>query len=90
MFIWPERPVEFLFRASRRGDVDGQEELLEVDESVVVGVEGPEDVIAELVRVSGGKALAVDVHESLRGQATVGAVAHEPTIPFLRQKHKIK
>ncbi len=51
----------------------------------MVRVEGPEDVVAELVGVPGGKALAVDVHERLRGQTTVGAVTHEAAIPFLQK-----
>ena len=51
----------------------------------MVRVEGPEDVVAELVGVTGGKALAVDVHERLRGQTTVGAVTHKAAIPFLQK-----
>ncbi len=34
------------------GDVDGHEELLEVEEPVSVGVENPHDVAAELVAVT--------------------------------------
>jgi len=34
------------------GDVDGHEELLEVEEPVPVGVENPHDVAAELVPVT--------------------------------------
>ena len=44
----PESPVELLLRCAAGGDVDGQEEFLEVDETVLVTVEGPEDVLTEL------------------------------------------
>jgi len=55
----------------------------------VVRVEGPEDVVAELVGVPGGKALTVDVHKRLRGQTTIGAVTHEAAIPFLQKKQTV-
>ena len=65
----PECPVELFFWTAAGGDVYGQKELLEVYVAVLVGVERPEDVVAELVGVAGGEALAVDVHEGLGGQS---------------------
>ena len=47
-----ERPLELLFRFSGGSDVNGEQELLEVDASAVVGVERPEHVLAELLRVA--------------------------------------
>ena len=40
-------------------------------------------MVAKLVRVSGGKAFAVDVHESFGGQSAVGAVRPEAPVPLL-------
>ena len=48
----PECPVELLLRGATGRHVDGQEELLEVDETVLVTVEGPEDVLTELSRAA--------------------------------------
>ena len=72
----PECPVELFFWTAAGGDVYGQEELLEVYVAVLVGVERPEDVVAELVGVAGGEALAVDVHEGLGGQPVRGVISH--------------
>jgi len=47
-----KRPLELLFRFSGGSDVDGQQELLEVDASAVIGVERPEHVLAELLGVA--------------------------------------
>jgi len=47
-----ERPLELLFWFTSRRDVNGQQELLEVDLSAVVRVERPEHVGAELVGVA--------------------------------------
>ena len=79
----PEGPVELLLRAARRGDVDGEEELLEVDEAVLVGVEGPEHVITEFVGVPRREALAIDLHEGRGGQLAVWAVRLEALVPLL-------
>ncbi len=82
-FNSPEGPIELLLRTSTGGDIDGQEELLEVDVAVVIRVEGPKDVIAELIGVARRKTFAVDVHEGFGGEATVRAVTHETAVPFL-------
>ena len=81
----PESPVKLLFRTSAWSDIDSQEELLEVDVSVVIRVEGPKHVIAELIGVAGWKAFAVDVHEGFGGEATVRAITHETAVPFLKK-----
>jgi hypothetical protein len=57
----PEGPVELLFGAAAGGDVYGEEELLEVDVSVLVAVEGAEHVITELVGVPRGETFGVDL-----------------------------
>ena len=72
----PECPVELFFWTAAGGDVYGQEELLEVYVAVLVGVERPEDVVAKLVGVAGGEALAVDVHEGLGGQSVRTVISH--------------
>ena len=41
--VLPERPLELLLRGAGGGDVDGEQELLEVDVAVLVRVEGPEN-----------------------------------------------
>ena len=80
---WPECPVEFLLGAAAGGDVDGEQELPEVDEAVLVRVERPEDVVAEVAGVARGEALGVDLHEGRGGQLAVGAVGDEALIPIL-------
>ena len=54
-----------------------QEELLEVDVSVAVLVEVPEDVVAELLGVGRHEAGAIHVHEGLGREAAVGAILLE-------------
>ena len=58
-----------------------QEELLEVDVSVAVLVEVPEDVVAELLGVGRHEAGAVHVHEGLGREAAVRAVLLEAAVP---------
>ncbi len=82
-FFLPECPLELLLRRSCRGDVDGEQELLEVDVPVLVGVEGPEDVVAELLGVAGGEEHLVHVDELDGGEAAVGAVLLEALVPLL-------
>ena len=41
--VLPERPLELLLCGAGGGDVDGEQELLEVDVAVLVRVEGPGD-----------------------------------------------
>ena len=43
LIVLPERPLELLLCGAGGGDVDGEQELLEVDVAVLVRVEGPED-----------------------------------------------
>ena len=78
----PESPVQFLFGAPAGGDVDGQEELLEVDEPVLIGVEGSKNVVTKLVGVPRGEALAVDLHEGRGRELAIGAVTFETFIPL--------
>ena len=83
VFNSPEGPVKLLLRAPGGGDVDGEQELLEVDEAVLVDVERPEDVVAELAGVAGREALAVDLHEGLGVESAVGAVLLEALVPLV-------
>jgi len=53
--VHPESPFELLLGGAGRGHVDGEQELLEVDVSVLVGVERAEHVVAELLRVATGE-----------------------------------
>ena len=46
--VLPERPLELLLRGAGGGDVDGEQELLEVDVAVLVRVEGPEDRVISI------------------------------------------
>ena len=75
--VLPESPIKFLLRTSAGRDVNGQEELLEVDESVLVGVKGAEDVVTEFIGVARGEALAVDLHEGGRSEPAVGTITFE-------------
>ena len=59
----PERPIEFLIRTAIGGYVDSKKELFEVYVAVLVRVKGPEYMLAEGRRVSGGEKLAVDFYE---------------------------
>ena len=84
----PERPVEFLLWAPVRGDVDGEQELSEVDVAVLVRVEGAEDVLAELRGVARGEELGVDLDERWLAQLSRGAVGYEAVVPFLEKRIK--
>ena len=79
----PERPVEFLLWTPVRGDVDGEQELCEVDVAVLVRVEGAEDVLAELGGVARREELGVDLDERRLAQLSRGAVGYEAVVPFL-------
>ena len=81
--VLPEGPFEFFLWRSRAGDVYRQQELFEVDEAVLVGVEGSEDVVTELLGVPGGEEHLVHVDELDGGQPSVGAVLLEPLVPLL-------
>ena len=81
--VLPEGPLELLLRGAGGGDVDGEEELLEVYVAVLVGVEGPEDVVAELLGVARREEHLVHVDELDRRQPPVGAVLLEPLVPLL-------
>jgi len=80
--VHPERPFELLLRRPRRRHVDGEEELLEIDESIFVGVESAEDVIAELFCVTTGEKQLVHVDELGRGEPAVGTVLLEALVPL--------
>ena len=60
-----------------------QHELAEVYRPAVVGVEGPEDVLAELGRVAAGEHLAVHRDELLLGQLSSRTVLQEAFVPGL-------
>ena len=81
--LLPESPFELLLGGAGRGHVDGEQELLEVDVSVLVGVERAEHVVAELLRVTAREEQLVHVHELGRGEAAVGAVLLEALVPLL-------
>jgi len=81
--VHPEGPFQFFFRCAGAGDVYCKEELLEVDEAVLVGVEGPEDVVTELLGVAAGEKHLVHVDELDGREAAVGAVLLEALIPLL-------
>jgi len=69
-----ERPLQLLFWFTSRRDVDGQQELLEVDLAAVVRVERSEHVRAELVGVALRKEARVDLEKLGARQLTVWTV----------------
>jgi len=79
----PEGPFELLLGRSRAGHVNSQEKLLKVDVPVLVGVEGAEDMIAELLGIARWEEHLVHVHELDWRQPAVGAVLFEALVPFL-------
>ncbi len=79
----PESPIEFLLWLSTRCDINGQKKFFKVDEPVVIRVERPKHVVAELVGVAHRETFAVDVHESFGSKTTIRTVAHEATVPLL-------
>jgi len=81
--IHPEGPFEFFLWISSRCNVDGEEKLLEVDGSALVCVEGPEDVIAELLGVATWEEELVHVNELGGTKGAIGAVLTEPLVPLL-------
>ena len=56
----------------------------EVNGTAVVGVEGPEDILAEVVCVTTRKYLGVHGYEFGLAQLSTGAVSQETFIPFLK------
>ena len=48
LIVLPERPLELLLCGAGGGDVDGEQELLEVDVAVLVRVEGPENRVTSM------------------------------------------
>ena len=81
--LLPESPLELLLGRAGGGDVDGKEELLEVNVAVLVGVERAEHVVAELLGVAAGEEQLVHVDKLGRGQTAVGAVLLEALVPLL-------
>jgi len=81
--VHAKSPIQLLLWASAGGDVDGEEELGEIDGSVFITIEGTEDMITEVVGVPRGEALAVYVHERGGGELAVGAVSLEAPIPLI-------
>ena len=79
----PEGPLELLFSRSSTGHINGQQELFEVNVSVLVSVEGSENMIAELLGVATREKHLVHVDELDRGKSAVGAVLFEPLVPLL-------
>ena len=79
----PKSPFQFFFWSSSTGDVNGQKKLFEIDETVLVCVEGSENVVAELFRVSAGEKHLVHVYKLDRRQPAVGAILLEPLVPLL-------
>jgi hypothetical protein len=47
ILIYPECPFQFLFGCARGCDIDGQQELLEIDEPGIVGVECSENMLTK-------------------------------------------
>ena len=82
MFL-PEGPFQFLLGRSRARHVNGEEELLEVNVAVLVGVEGAEHVVAELLGVARWEEHLVHVDKLDGGQSTIGAILLEAFVPFL-------
>ena len=70
----PEGPLQLLLGGARAGHVDGQQELLEVDEAGVVGVEGAKHVLAEAFGRARGEEVLVDLDELLLGEVALRAV----------------
>ena len=52
--VWlePEGPIQFLLWRTSGCDIDREEEFLKVDEAIVVAVESPEDMRAELLGIT--------------------------------------
>ena len=83
MVSLPEGPFELLFGRSGTGHINGQQELFEVNVSILVGIEGSENVIAELLCVATREKHLVHVDELDRGQSTIGAILLEALVPLL-------
>jgi len=81
--VHAERPLELLFGRPCRRDVYGEQELLKVDVSVLVHVEGPEDVVTEFLGVAAREEHLVHVDEFVGGEAAVRTVLPEAPVPLL-------
>ena len=79
-----ERPLELLFRLSRRRDVDRLQKLFEVDLAAVVRVERAEHVLAELVGVALWKETRIDFQKLVARQLAVRTISlkHEHNAIF--------
>ncbi len=83
MWVLPEGPFQLLLRGTGGRHVDGEQELSEVNESVLVGVKGSEHMVAELLGVARGEEQLVHVNKLGRRQTAVWAVLLEPFVPLL-------
>ena len=79
----PESPVELLFRTSTWGHIYCKKELLEINETILITVKGPEDMFTELPGTAGWEALCVDLHEGSRRELAIRTVLLEPLVPLI-------
>ena len=66
--VIPKSPTEFFLWRSTGSDIDSQKEFLEINKTIVVGIESSEYVFAKLFSVQLGKTLAVDAEKSCRSE----------------------
>ena len=76
----PESPIKFFLRTAIARHIDSQEELLEVNETILITVEGPEDMITELLGIASREALAVHLAKGGRSQLACWAVRYEALV----------
>lgn len=76
-----EGPLELLVGLARRGHVQGDDVLLEVQGAVTVGVEAPEHMLGVGLGVGLGEELGVDLLELLPRDAAAGALLQEGLVP---------
>ena len=77
-----ESPVEFFLRRPSRGDINSEQELLEIYEAIVVAVKSSEHMGTEILSLPSRETLAVDLHEQGGRQLSIWAVLHEPLVPL--------
>ena len=79
----PEGPFELFFSGACACYIDSQKEFFEIDVSILVSIEGSEDVIAELLCISTWEKHFVHVDELHGRKTSIWTILLKALIPLL-------
>ena len=80
IIVPPESPVEFFLWTATACHINCQEELLEVNDSILIRVKSSKDMTTELLGIPSWETLAVDLTEVVRVQLASWAVRYEALV----------